>query len=44
MREKYNYYQKNQCEVYAILQAGATQAKLIAEQNIKTIRKQVGLD
>ena len=44
MREKYNYYQNNQSEVYAILQAGAAQAKLIAEQNIKTIRKQVGLE
>ena len=44
MREKYNYYQNNQSEVYAILQAGAAQARLIAEQNIKTIRKQVGLD
>ena len=44
MRDKYNYYQNNPAEVYSILQAGATQAKLIAEQNIKTIRKQVGLD
>ena len=44
MRVIYDHYQNNPAEVITILQGGAVKAKQVASQNIKIIRKQVGLE
>lgn len=43
MREKYDYYQNNPEEVYAVLKAGGEKAQARAQQKISEIKKLVGL-
>lgn len=41
-REKFNYYMENRDEVDAILKSGAEKARLVAQQTLSRVRKELG--
>ncbi len=43
-REKYEYYQSHEDEVYAILEEGGKRARAKAVETMKQVRKQIGLE